>query len=65
LEIFYPQKDNVFWIVEVIELWDKVAWWVKLNNVFEEGTIGIVDGRRGLKTSFPNWKLRHLNGFQT
>ncbi len=29
-------------------------------KIFKEGAVGIVDGRRGLKTSFPNMKPRHL-----
>jgi hypothetical protein len=30
--IFYPTNDKANWIVEVVELWDKVTWWAKFNN---------------------------------
>jgi hypothetical protein len=30
--IFYPQKDKAHWIVEVMDSWDKLAWWAKFNK---------------------------------
>jgi hypothetical protein len=29
---FYLAKDKTNWIVEVVELWDKVTWWAKFST---------------------------------
>jgi hypothetical protein len=31
-EVFYPQKDKAHWTMEVMKLWDQVAWWAKFNK---------------------------------
>ncbi len=31
---FYSAKDKTNWIVEVVELWDKVTWWAKFSTKF-------------------------------
>jgi hypothetical protein len=35
-DTFYPPNDKANWIVEVVELWDKVTWWAKFNKNFLE-----------------------------
>jgi hypothetical protein len=61
-EIFYSQKDKAHWTMEVMELWDKVAWQAKFSKNIskKEGVVGTVDGKRGSKPFFPNWRPKHF-----
>jgi hypothetical protein len=31
-DVFYPQKDKLFWTMEVASLWEKIAWWAKFSK---------------------------------
>ncbi len=31
-EVFYAQNDKVHWTMEVVDLWDKISWWVKFSE---------------------------------
>ncbi len=61
-DVFYPIKNKEKWIMEVVELWDKVTWHgPNLMNFFEEkGTINNMDGEEGSKSCLLNRKTRHL-----
>jgi hypothetical protein len=54
-------KKKEKWIMEVVELWDKVTWHApNLTNFFEEkGMINNMDGEKGSKSCLLNRKSRH------
>jgi hypothetical protein len=67
-ESFIHKKGKLHWIVEVMELWDKVAWWVIFNKNFlkkawlapwmEEGACNLLSqiGNQGILW-IPNTKI--------
>ncbi len=48
--------------METMELSNKVVEWAKFTqkNSQKKSVVGTMDGRRGSKPSFPNWKLKHF-----
>jgi hypothetical protein len=44
-ENFYSQKDKAHWTMEVMELWDKVAWHAKFCKKIskKKGVVGTMD----------------------
>ncbi len=73
-EYFNHKKDKLHWIVEMTELWDKVAWWVIFNKNFlkkvwlapwiEEGAYNFFSqiGNQGILW-IPNTTIvQHLSG---
>jgi hypothetical protein len=35
-QCFFLAKDKANWIMEVVELWDKMTWWAKFKNNFSK-----------------------------
>jgi hypothetical protein len=48
----------VFWIVKVTKLWDKVAWWAKLNNLFLRWHDWHYGWKKGLENFFPKLEAK-------
>jgi hypothetical protein len=59
-DVLYPQKDKVFWIIEVVNSWEKIFMVGQIFKklVKEKGEAYTMDGRRCSKPFSPNWKPR-------
>ncbi len=58
-DTFYPPNDKANWIVEVVELWDKVTWWAKFNKNFLEAWLVPWLEEKALNLFFPHRKSWH------
>ncbi len=62
-EVHYPQKNKVHWIIEVVDLWDKVSWWAKFTKTFSM-KLKLAPWIKALKTFLPKLEVMVFCGFQ-